>query len=135
MFLDSILAEAKLVTPNYTVPPSPPQIVTPDYVSLAIRKELETTWGCVTPRPYQIESIFHLVYHKVDMVYLIRKTGEGKSLVLQGMASMLKGVMISVVPLLGLGSDQQEKCHLSSGAVESYHLDKFLGSHSKLLLH
>ena len=45
VFLDSILAEAELVTHNYTVTPSPPQIVILDYVSLAIRKELETTWG------------------------------------------------------------------------------------------
>jgi hypothetical protein len=39
------------------------------------------------------------------MMYLIRKTGEGKSLVLQGMVSMLKGMTISLVLLLGLGSD------------------------------
>ena len=54
---------------------------------------------------------------------------------LQGMALMLKGVTISLVPLLGLGSDQQEKCSKSSGAVEAYHLDKFRGSHAKLLIH
>ena len=120
--------------PDYTVAPLPPSIVIPDYVSLAIKKELLATWGCVTPRPYQVEAIFHLVYRKVDMVYLIRKTGEGKSLVLQGMASMLKGVTISLVPLLGLGSDQQEKCSKSSDAVEAYHLDEFRGSHAKLLI-
>ena len=59
------------------------------------------------------------------MVYLVRKTGKGKSLVLQGMVLMLKGVTISLVPLLGLGSDQQEKCSKSSGAVEAYNLDEF----------
>jgi superfamily II DNA helicase RecQ len=138
VFLDSVLADAEVNltshTPDYTIAPPPPSIVIPDYVSSAIKKELLTTWGCATPRPYQVEAIFHLVYRKVDMVYLIRKTGEGKSLVLQAMASMLKGVTISLVPLLGLGSDQQQKCNLSSGAVEAYHLDEFRGSHAKLLM-
>ncbi len=47
---------------------------------------------------------------------------------------MLKGVTISLVPLSGLGSDQKEKCDATSGAVESYHLDKFCGSHANLLM-
>jgi superfamily II DNA helicase RecQ len=101
--------------------------VIPDYISAAIKTELLLTWQCKTPRPYQIEAIFHLVYSKVDMMYLIRKTGEGKSLVLQAMASVLKDVTISMVPLLGLGSDQAEKCRNANNTkmVESYHLDEF----------
>ena len=143
VFLNSVLLadapelaiNSRTPLPDYTVAPLPSSIVIPDYVSLAIKKELLATWGCNTPRPYQVEAIFHLVYRKVDMVYLIRKTGEGKSLVLQGMASMLKGVTISLVPLLGLGSDQQEKCSSkSSDAVEAYHLDEYRGSHAKLLI-
>jgi superfamily II DNA helicase RecQ len=94
---------------DYT-PPTLPSIVIPDYVSSAICNELLVTWGCEQPRSYQIEAIFHLVYRKTDMMYLIRKTGEGKSLVMQGMASMLKGITITMVPLLGLGSDQESKC-------------------------
>jgi len=67
---------------EYTMPPMPPSIAIPDFISAAIRKDLQVTWGCDSPRPYQIEAIFHLVYRKIDMMYLIRKTGEGKSLVL-----------------------------------------------------
>ena len=109
------------------VPPSPPSIVIPDYISAAIKTELLLTWQCKTPRPYQIEAIFHLVYSKMDMMYLIRKTGEGKSLVLNGMSSILKGVTISMVPLLGLGSDQAQKCRNANTTktVEAYHLDEF----------
>jgi hypothetical protein len=47
---------------------------------------------------------------------------------------MLQGITICVVPLLGLGSDQQEKCNVALIAVESYYLDKFFGSHAKLLM-
>ncbi len=61
---------------EYTSPPAPPSIVILDYVSSAIRKELQVTWGCSSPRSYQIEAIFHLVYQNTDMMYLIRKTGE-----------------------------------------------------------
>ncbi len=60
------------------------------------------------------------------MMYLIRKTGEGKSLVFQGMASMLKGVTVVMVPLLELGADQDIKCNdANDDAVESYHLDEY----------
>ncbi len=130
-FLDSVRRaidnESQFADNNaeYTSPPSPPAVVIPDYVCSAIKNELLLTWGCSTPRPYQIEAIFHLVYTKLDMMYLIRKTGEGKSLVLQAMASILKGVTISMVPLLGLGSDQAEKTTEASTFVESYHLDEF----------
>ncbi len=85
-------------------------------------------WGCNSPRQYQIEAIFQLVYTKIDMMYLIRKTGDGKSLVLQGTASILKGITIVMVPLIGLGSDQAQKCNIVGDdnlCVESYHLDEF----------
>ncbi len=115
-------------TDDYITPPAPPLTVIPDFVSSAIKNELLLTWGCSTPRPYQIEAIFHLVYTKLDMMYLVRKTGEGKSLVLQGMASIFKGVTILMVPLLGLGSDQAEKTACATATttiIESYHLDEF----------
>ena len=41
---------------------------------------LSCVWGFASPRPYQVIAIFHLVFRKVGMMYLIRKTGEGKSL-------------------------------------------------------
>jgi hypothetical protein len=119
---------------EYTSPPAPPSIVIPDYVASAIRKELQVTWGCASPRSYQIEAIFHLVYRNTDMMYLIRKTGEGKSLVLQGMASMLKGITITMVPLLGLGSDLESKCTVEDSiTIESYHLDEYRNDHAIIL--
>ncbi len=57
------------------------------------------------------------------MIYLIHKTSKGKSLVMQGMASMLKGVTIVMVPLLGLGSDTESKCTTTN--VKAYHLDEY----------
>lgn len=68
------------------------------------------------------------------MIYLICKTGEGKSLIMQGMASMLKGITVSMVPLLGLGNDQEEKCNTTDAmAVESYHLDEYRNNNALIL--
>ena len=60
-------------------------------------------------------------------MYLIRKTGERKLLVLQGTASILKGVTIVIVPVLGLGSDQVQKCNIGDNIIsdKSCHLDEF----------
>ena len=44
-----------------------------------------------------------------QVIYLIRKTGEGKSLVITTTVALLCGVTIVMVPLLGLGSDQVNK--------------------------
>jgi len=65
--------------------------------------------GCDTPRRYQIDSIFQLTYRKLDMMYLIRKCGDGKSLVMHAMATILRGITIVMVPLIGLGNDQISK--------------------------
>lgn len=40
----------------------------------------------------------------MKLMYLIQKTGEGKSLVLIGTATVLRGVTVCLVPLRGLGS-------------------------------
>jgi len=53
--------------------------------------------GCDTPRRYQIDSIFQLTYRKLDMMYLIRKCGDGKSLVMHAMATILRGIIILYV--------------------------------------
>eukprot|EP00978_Attheya_sp_CCMP212_P009075 scaffold21371_cov61-Attheya_sp.AAC.2 len=37
---------------------------------------------------------------------LVRRTGDGKSLVIYGLATLLRGVTIVMVPILALGSDQ-----------------------------
>ena len=71
----------------------------------AITKMFRDVWG-IDPRPYQVSAVFYIVYLKLSMTYLIRKTGEGKSMVWLGMCTILRGVNVCMVPLLGLGSAQ-----------------------------
>ena len=95
---------------------------------------LLVVWGIQLARDYQIDAIFFLVFLKVDMMYLIRKTGEGKSLVLLGMATAQRGITITMVPLLGLGSDQVAKSKRLDKRCEAYHVDEFReGDYEKLI--
>ena len=62
-----------------------------------------------SPRPFRVFAIYYMVFLCSQVVYLIHKTGEGKSLVIITTAAMLRGVTIVMVPLIGLGSDQVNK--------------------------
>jgi len=66
-------------------------------------------------------------------MYIIRKTGNGKSLVLLGSASILCGIIICVVPLIGLGSDQAMKSNNKEFGIEAWRLDEFKGKHQSKL--
>ena len=58
-------------------------------------------------------------------MYLIRKTGEGKSLVMLGLAVILCQVTIVMTPLHGLGTDQANKSKQLSKGIEAWHVDEF----------
>ena len=59
------------------------------------------------------------------MMYTIRKCGKGKSLILYGVATMLSGITVCMVPSIGLGNDQELKPRRKSVGLESYHADNF----------
>lgn len=105
----------------------------PASIAKVITKMLSEVWGFDTPHDYQIRMIFHLVYRRVPLAYLIRKCGEGKSLVWLGMATLLWGITISMVPLIGLGSDQVSKSRQPDDRVEAYQVDEFRGEDYRLL--
>jgi hypothetical protein len=112
--------DADYIPPNDSdYPPVPPDIYN------AILLMLSSVWNIENPREYQVKAIFYMVFLRVRMLYLIRKTGEGKSLVLLGMATMLRGVTVCLVPLLGLGSSQASKSRSKEHRVEGYHVDEY----------
>lgn len=86
---------------------------------------LEEDLGYPNPRNFQVDVIFNLAVRKVALTHLIRKTGEGKSLCLVGMAAALRGVTIALGPLHGLGTDQAAKSKNIEKGMESYHVDEF----------
>jgi hypothetical protein len=110
---------ADYVTPDdSSYPPVPPN------PHSAIQKMCKDVFG-VDAREYQIRAIFYHTYLKISPLYSIRKTGEGKSLVMMGTATILRGVTICLVPLLGLGSSQASKSTIEADRVEGYHLDEY----------
>ena len=80
-----------------------------------------------SPRPFQVFAIYCMVFLCSQVVYLIRKTGEGKSLVIITTAALLRGVTIVMVPLIGLGSDQVNKAVNLGQRIEAYHVDENVG--------
>jgi len=63
-----------------------------------------------------------MVFLKDQMIYLIRKTREGKSRAFLSTAVILRGITMVIVPLIGRGSDQLNKATKLEHGVEAYHI-------------
>ena len=108
------------------LPPTPPSIYE------AITQMIRDGLGFPSPRQYQVDVLFHLafplshlVFRKIRLMYLIWKTGDGKSLVIMGLALALDGIIVAMGPLHGLGTDQANKSKRPSSGLEAYHVDEF----------
>lgn len=91
-----------------------------------IRSAMRCVFG-VTPRSYQTRAIYAIAFQKRDVVVL-RKTGEGKTLISLAVSLLRRGVSVFMVPLVALGVDQASKSVYTSGRIESYFLDENKGS-------
>ena len=109
-------------------PPTPPTI------AAEITRMIRNGLGFPSPRKYQVDALFHLAFRKIRLMYLIRKTGEGKSLVIMGLALALDGIIVAMGPLHGLGTDQANKSKRPNSGLEAYHVDEFRdGDYNKLV--
>jgi superfamily II DNA helicase RecQ len=92
-----------------------------------IKDVMEKVWGILAPRDFQVEAVASLLFQRNTCLFLIRKTSEGKSAVVLTSATLLRGITLVVVPLLGLGCDQVSKAQRPAFKVEAYHLDENRG--------
>ena len=76
-------------------------------------------WGKAA-KPYQCEAIASLSCPTTNQLLLVQKTGSGKSLVVQGAATHLGGVVICVVPLHVVGADQVARADRKGESVIVY---------------
>jgi hypothetical protein len=67
------------------------------------------------------------------MVYVCAKTGSGKLAIPLTAGSLLTRVIITLVPLVGLGSNQVSKSTNDGSFIEAYHVDKHCGPDATLL--
>jgi superfamily II DNA helicase RecQ len=109
------------------VPPSNHTDPTTDRQRQLVTHIMLQVWGILAPRHFQVEAVSRLVFHSKTCLFLIRKTGEGKSAVVLTSTTLLQGITLVVVPLLGLGCDQVAKAQRLRYKVESYHLDENRG--------
>ena len=74
-----------------------------------IRQMLLEVWDISVPREWQLRAIYLMAHgraRELRRLLLVRRTGDGKSLVIYGLATLLRGVTIVIVPIQALGSDQ-----------------------------
>jgi len=86
-----------------------------------------TDWGIQYPREFQIRAIHHIAFQHDQILYLVAKSGSGKSAIPLKIGSLQTGVTLSMVPLVGLGSDQVNNSRNSTNSIEAYHLDENRG--------
>ena len=105
------------------IPDSPPGVLD------GIRAMLTEAWNIQEPKEWQLQAIFAMTYgldRAFRRLLLVRRTGDGKSLVIYGLATLLRGVTIVMVPILALGSDQVSSVWSMANplaAVYAEHLD------------
>ncbi len=67
-----------------------------------IRKCMLDDWEIVHPHEFQIRAIHRIAFCDNQLIYIVAKTGSGKSAIPLTAGSLLTGVTLSMVPLVGL---------------------------------
>jgi hypothetical protein len=60
-------------------------------------------------------------------LYIIAKAGSGKSAIPLTVVTLLTGVVVTLVPLIGLGSNQVTKSCNAANYIKAYHVDEHRG--------
>ncbi len=89
--------------------------------------------GYFYPHKFQICAIHDIPCHRNQIVYLIAKTGSRKLAVLLSLGSLQTSVTVTIVPLVGLGSNQVKNGSNEDNLINAYHLDKHCGNDGKTL--
>eukprot|EP00956_Cyclotella_meneghiniana_P017130 scaffold27608_cov73-Cyclotella_meneghiniana.AAC.4 len=124
---DDDTAEQSLFTPVVPLEDIPNQHVT------IIKEAVKDVYGFDNPRPFQIEAINHLAINDDSSLVLIRRTADGKSLVPLTVSVLRGGVVLVLVPLHGLGSDQVDKVSVPDHGIEAYYVDEHKYGNARLL--
>jgi superfamily II DNA helicase RecQ len=83
---------------------------------------------------FQIRAIHDIMFHCDQIVYLIAKMGSRKLAVLLTVGSLQTGVTVTMVPLVGLGSNQVKNGSNEDNLIKAYHLDEHRGTDGKTLM-
>jgi superfamily II DNA helicase RecQ len=87
-------------------------------------------WNVPELRPLQMQAIKHVLMPSTpNTLFLIDRTGGGKSHVIRTLGAILKGIIIVFIPILSLSADLLEKFRTASqrfGSVHAHHVDEII---------
>jgi hypothetical protein len=89
--------------------------------------------GILYPHESQLRAIHNIAFKRDQLVYLIAKKGSGKSAIPLTFVSLQTGITLTLVPLVGLGSDQVSNGANRDNLNEAYHLDEHRGDNGAAL--
>jgi hypothetical protein len=99
----------------------------PPHHKQIICKTMLDDWGITSPHTFQIQAVIITAFCPGLHLYIIAKTGSGKSAITLTTGSLGGAITHTLVPLIGLGSDLVSKSRNSSNYIEAYHLDEHKG--------
>jgi hypothetical protein len=85
------------------------------------------------PHPFQLNAVHHGLFSAAAIIYIIAKTGYGKTCIPATINSTRGGIAVYLVPLLGLGSDLVNKSTNLERGIESYHIDEHKNEDAEML--
>ena len=74
-----------------------------------------------------LEAVCHSAFGDGSYLHIIRRTADGKSMVPLTVGALRRRVIIVLVPLIGLGSDQVSKAISIKHNTEAYHINEHKG--------
>jgi hypothetical protein len=127
---DTILAPLHCKVAGHKVPDLNLPGIDPDQEQW-IRQAMKDDWGINFPHEFQVRAINNIAFCHDWLVYIIAKTGSGKSAISRTVGSLQTGITLTMAPLIRLGSNQVNSVQNGDNFIEAYHLDKHRGVFGK----
>ncbi len=92
---------------------------------------MKDDWGINFPCKFQVHVINNIPLHCDRLVYIIAKMGLGKSAIPLTVSSLQTGITLTMVPFIGLGSNQVNLAQKGDNFIKAYHLNEHQGMFGK----
>jgi hypothetical protein len=120
---DNIMSAARCESAGWSVEPSNVCGIN-EHHKRWIQQVMKDDWGIQFPHKFQICAIHHVAFHGNQILYILAKTGSEKLAIPLTIRSLQAKVTFSMVPLVGLGSNQVKNSRNTSNLIKAYHLDE-----------
>ena len=80
-------------------------------------------FGINTVRTWQVEALNHALFKHDPLIFINQRDADGKCLIPLITGVIMQHIVIVLVTLLGLGSDQVGKVSVPANNIEACHMD------------